>query len=42
MASLPITKPETDKIIALSVVNGKLGVKPKVRYNKDVLVLEYK
>ena len=28
-------KKETSNVIELSVVNGKLGVKPKVRYNKD-------
>lgn len=32
---VPIRKQETDNVITLSVVNGKLGVKPKVRYNKD-------
>ena len=33
--AVPIRKEETNNIIRLSVVNGKLGVKPKVRYNKD-------
>ena len=32
--TVPIKK-ETSNVIELSVVNGKLGVKPKVRYNKD-------
>lgn len=31
----PIRKEETDNVITLSVLNGKLGVKPEVRYNKD-------
>lgn len=34
MAAVPIRK-QADNIIQLSVVNGKLGVKPEVRYNKD-------
>lgn len=35
MPTLSVRKKETDKIINLTVVNGKLGVKPEVRYNKD-------
>ena len=35
MTALPKHKPLTDNVIELSVINGKLGVKPKVRYNKD-------
>lgn len=37
MATLPVRKEEveTNNIIRLSIVNGKLGVKPNVRYNKD-------
>lgn len=35
MAVLPVRKEETNNVISLSVVNGKLGVKPEVRYNKD-------
>lgn len=31
----PIRKQETDNIIELTLINGKLGVKPEVRYNKD-------
>lgn len=31
----PIRKEETNNIIRLSIVNGKLGVKPEVKYNKD-------
>lgn len=33
--AVPIRKQETNKIIALSVVNGKLVKKPEVKYNKD-------
>jgi integrase len=32
---IPFRKRETDNVIALSVVNGKLAKKPEVRYNKD-------
>lgn len=35
MATVPIRKQEIDNVITLSVMNGKLGVKPEVRYNKD-------
>lgn len=35
MTVIPIKKTETDNVIKLSVIDGKLGVKPKVRYNKD-------
>ena len=35
MAVSPIRKYETDNVITLSVVNGKLSKKPEVRYNKD-------
>lgn len=31
----PIRKQETDNVITLQIIDGKLGVKPKVRYNKD-------
>lgn len=33
--AVPIRKQETDNVITLSVVGGKLVRKPKVRYNKD-------
>ena len=33
--ALPIRKQETDNVITLSVVNGKLCKKPEVKYNKD-------
>lgn len=33
MGAVPIRK--TDNVIELSVIDGKLGVKPEVRYNKD-------
>ena len=33
--AVPIRKQETNNVIELSLINGKLGVKPKVRYNKD-------
>ena len=32
---MPIRKQETDNVITLSLVNGKLAKKPEVRYNKD-------
>lgn len=32
---IPIRKQETDNVITLSIVGGKLAKKPKVRYNKD-------
>lgn len=32
---LPIRKQETDNVITLSIVGGKLARKPEVRYNKD-------
>lgn len=35
MATLPAYKQETNNVIALSVVNGKLTKKEKVHYNKD-------
>lgn len=37
MAALPVRKEEVERnnIIRLSIVDGKLGVKPEVRYNKD-------
>lgn len=37
MAALPVRKEEVERnnIIRLSIVDGKLGVKPDVRYNKD-------
>ena len=35
MAAIPIKKQETDNVITLSVIDGKLGVKPEVHYNKD-------
>ena len=35
MAAIPIKKQTTDNVITLSVIDGKLGVKPDVRYNKD-------
>ena len=33
--AVPIRKQETNNVITLSVVNGKLSKKPEVRYNKD-------
>lgn len=33
--TIPIRKQETNKIITLSVVNGKIVKKPEVKYNKD-------
>lgn len=35
MSAMLNPKPSTDNVIELSVINGKLGVKPEVRYNKD-------
>lgn len=35
MAVVPIQKQETNNVIELTLINGKLGVKPEVRYNKD-------
>lgn len=35
MAVVPIPKHETDNIIELTLINGKLGKKSEVRYNKD-------
>lgn len=32
---LPIRKQETDNVITLSLVNGKIAKKPEVKYNKD-------
>ena len=32
---MPIRKQETDNVITLSLVNGKLAKKPEVKYNKD-------
>lgn len=32
---IPIRRQETDNVITLSIVDGKLAKKPKVRYNKD-------
>ena len=33
--AVPVRKQETNKIITLSVVDGKISKKPEVRYNKD-------
>lgn len=33
--AVPIRKQETNNVITLSVVNGKISKKPEVRYNKD-------
>lgn len=33
--ALPIRKQETDNVITLSLVNGRLAKKPEVKYNKD-------
>jgi integrase len=33
--ALPIRKQETDNVITLSLVNGKIVKKPEVKYNKD-------
>lgn len=35
MAVVPMIKPETDNVISLTLINGKLNKKPEVRYNKD-------
>lgn len=35
MAVVPIPKHETDNVIELTLINGKLSKKQKVRYNKD-------
>ena len=35
MSALVNPKPSTDNIIELSIIDGKLSKKPKVRYNKD-------
>ena len=35
MTALPIRKYQTDNVIELSVVNGKLAKKPEIKYNKD-------
>ena len=35
MSALAIPKPQTDNIIELTIVDGKLMKKPEVRYNKD-------
>ena len=35
MSVLPMYKQETNNIIELKLVDGKLGLKPEVRYNKD-------
>lgn len=35
MAAVPIQKQDTSNVIELTLINGKLGVKPEVRYNKD-------
>lgn len=35
MAVVPIQKQDTSNVIELTLINGKLGVKPEVRYNKD-------
>lgn len=35
MSALPVPNTSTDKIIELTIVNGKLSKKPEVRYNKD-------
>lgn len=35
MSVAPIRRQETNNVIELSVIDGKLGVKPEVRYNKD-------
>lgn len=33
--AVPIRKEETNNVIQLSIIDGKLGVKPEVRYKKD-------
>lgn len=35
MCAVPVRKTSTNNVIELTMVNGKLGVKPEVRYNKD-------
>lgn len=35
MCAVPIRKISTDNIIELTMIDGRLGVKPEVRYNKD-------
>lgn len=35
MTVVPIPKHETDNIIELTLINGRLGRKPEVKYNKD-------
>ena len=35
MTALPKQKSTTDNVIELTIIDGKLGVKPEVRYNKD-------
>lgn len=35
MTAVPIQKQDTSNVIELTLINGKLGVKPEVRYNKD-------
>lgn len=35
MTAIPNRKPKTDNIIELTVISGKVCVKPDVRYNKD-------
>ena len=35
MTALPNRKFKTNNIIELTVINGKVCVKPDVRYNKD-------
>lgn len=35
MTAVPFKKQETDNVITLTVVDGKLSKKPEVRYNKD-------
>jgi integrase len=33
--AIPIRKQQTDNVITLSIVNGKIAKKPEVKYNKD-------
>ena len=35
MGAVAVPKKTTDNVISLSIINGKLSEKPKVRYNKD-------
>ena len=35
MSAVPVPKHQTNKVIELTMINGKLGKKPEVRYNKD-------